>query len=213
MSVGTISIQSYVRPWQEVLEKAQKDPSFRQQLLNNTINVMQDFGIKVDQPDFIGLVESLIRRIVLHPGFDQAQPGRVAAAVTMPYAIGEEVFQASLPAQPDERLLTADNYITCDARPWGLVFTLSNQAVSDLAAGYGIAAGIAAAAAAVLGGAGQPAPAAVAALVSAFLAISAGVVTLMNRGKGVYLTVPWTSFSPLPPPLGTPGLVIPTPVT
>lgn len=50
---------------------------------------------------------------------------------------------------------------------------------------------------------------AVAGILSGYLWAMASVVSLMNRGNGVYLTIPWTTF--LPPPLATPGLVIPTP--
>jgi hypothetical protein len=108
-----------------------------------------------------------------------------------------------------------DDYITASAREYALVVTLSEQATTDVINGANIAAGITAAIAAALGRSSGFVPLAIGAaavgFVSGFLWASSAVLGLCNRGNGVDLLMPWTSFIPIFPPLGPGGIVIPLP--
>jgi outer membrane lipoprotein SlyB len=83
---------------------------------------------------------------------------------------------------------------------------LAPQATSDLSNGANAVAGVGAIIAAACGASSNVPCAAVAGIISGYLWAMASVISLMNRGNGVYLTIPWTSFLPL-----MPKIVIPTP--
>lgn len=102
------------------------------------------------------------------------------------------------------------SYITCDAHWYGLRFSLSHQAASDVNNGLNIAAGLTAAVAAGTAIPAAPA-AAVVGIVSGFLWAFGATVSLMDRGNGVLLYVPWTSIVSLSPTLVYRYLVIPYP--
>jgi hypothetical protein len=102
------------------------------------------------------------------------------------------------------------SYITCDAHWYGLRVSLSHQAASDVNNGLNIAAGITAAVAAGTSISGPAIPVVVG-IVSGFLWAFGATVSLMDRGKGVLLYVPWTSIVSLSPTLVYRYLVIPYP--
>lgn len=84
-------------------------------------------------------------------------------------------------------------YVQVEAKWWGLVWILSDQACKDLVAGGSAAAGVSAAIAAVLAATGGGAAAALLpGLIAAVLGIAAGIMTLINRGNGIYITALWT---------------------
>lgn len=98
--------------------------------------------------------------------------------------------------------------VEINARPWGVVISLDSQTTSDLTNGTQAVAGVLAMIATVCSASGAAPCAVVTGVLSGYLWAMASVVALMNRGNGVHLTIPWTSF--LPPPAGAP-VVIPTP--
>jgi hypothetical protein len=131
---------------------------------------------------------------------------------------GEKVIHIFLPHPDFEKLLAELNrelaekyktegepYVQVEARWWGLVFVLSDAAAKDLATGQVGIAGITATITGILSM--LPAPANSLALVpgviSVILTLQSTLVTLLNRGKGVYITALW-------PVIGSPLMWIPT---
>jgi hypothetical protein len=101
------------------------------------------------------------------------------------------------------------NYVAVSAQPWGVVMTLSDQAVKDLQSGQagiaGVLGAIAAAASLIPGG---QIPAAFIGAAAGVIGVHSAVIGLVNRGKGVYLTWLWTTVVchctlalPLPTPV------------
>lgn len=176
----------YSKPYDTVLKKAADDAAFKEVLQADPVQQLQQAGLDVAglSPENSELIATQIRACLQGTNALSALQGPIMA-----------------------RAKATDDtpYVQVEARPWGVVFTLSDQAVSDLSGGISIAAAITAAAAAAGG-----VPGVAVAIVSAFISVSVGILNLVNRGNGVYLTIPWSSFIPWPNP--TFGAVIPTPV-
>lgn len=177
---GEASAEAMMRPFADLLARARGDAAYRDRALADPIGALRELGVEVPQ-DLREAMASHLRNTLTGP-----------VAQTQGWARGLEAPSASV-----------------YARPWGVVIELNSQAASDLANGANAVAGVLAMVAAACGGSGAVPCAAVTGVISGYLWAMASVVSLMNRGNGVYLTIPWTTF--LPPPLGTPGIVIPTP--
>lgn len=80
-------------------------------------------------------------------------------------------------------------YVDVVPQWWGLVFVLSNQAVSDLVTGVATVAGIAGLISAICQI--NPAIGVPVGVVAAIIALYAGIYGTMNRGNGIYVTALW----------------------
>jgi hypothetical protein len=198
---GGITVWQYdpvfVKTWRAVLQQA-ADPDYRARLITDPLPVLQQAGIKIpieDQQAAAQLVQFILR------------PARAQTA-TGP----------RLEARAATAVAPSGTYISAVADWYGLTIYLSSQAAQDAANGVNIGAplssAIAAASSRVAFAAGSailaPEVALIFGLISAYLWALGSAIGLMNRGNGVNLVVPWTSFIP-PPFFGTPGLVIPLP--
>ncbi len=179
--------------WQGVLQKAMNDPVYKRTVMTNPIEVLKKAGIAIPEVQY-PVVVKLVEFILTNP----------------------------MPAGSIARRDPGDSsYISADANWYGLTIHLSHQAVADADSGLNVIAGINAAAAAALTGFSNtliligtltgPQLAIVIGVISGYLWALGSMLGLMDRGNGVDLVVPWTSFSPALPPLGTAGLVIPVP--
>jgi hypothetical protein len=166
-----------MQPFVDIVTRAGNDPGFRDRALTDPIGVLREAGI--DAP----------------PEVREAISTQLRSAINGPVSSGQ-AWSRGLEAP------TADVY----ARPWGVVIELNSQAVTDLTNGANGIAGVLAIVAAACGASGAVPCAAVAGILGGALAVMSSVVALMNRGNGVVLTIPWTSFLPLTVPV-----VVPTP--
>ena len=150
-----------------------------------------------------------------------------------------QVHELSAPAAPTGLTIVEDNKadevapevvnaMEFQVKPWGLVLVVREPAVKYLQGGgqitgsvlggIGGAAGLTglAAASSLLGPLGIIAGA-VLAIVGAALGIYSAVISMMDQGKGVYLTWTWAQFVPflVPPLIPNPmyGLPVVTPIT
>ncbi len=166
-----------MRPFADLMERARNDAAYRQQVIDNPIAALRDAGINV--PAEVG----------------EGMASQIRDALTGQVSTGQS-WSRGLEAP------TADVH----AEIYGVVIDLNSQAATDLNNATNGVAGVLAIIAAACGGTGNVPCAAVAGILAGFLAIMSSVVGLMNRGNGVRLTIPWTSFLPL-----MPSIVIPTP--
>ena len=115
---------------------------------------------------------------------------------------------ATLPIKKGRsRAVANQDGIHFSVQPWGLVLELDENATQKVIAGINIAAGVLTAAAAVSSTFAAPV-AVVAGVYSGFLAVSAGVIGLVDQGNGIYLTLTWPQIAfiafALPIPIPTP---------
>lgn len=165
------------RPFQDLVTRARSDGAYRDRAMDDPIGCLRELGVEVPSE--------------LHEPMSQHLRTAIAGQVA-----GAQSWSRGLEAP------TADVY----ARPWGVVIALNSQATSDLANGANAVAGVAAIVTAACGATSNVPCAAVAGIISGYLWAMASVISLMNRGNGVYLTIPWTSLLP-----AMPKVVIPTP--
>jgi hypothetical protein len=168
-----------LRPFYDLVSRSRSDGAYRERVIADPVGALRDLGVEVP-PDLQEAMATHLRDTIR---------GQVASAQS--WSRGLEAPQVEV-----------------YARPWGVVIALNSQATTDLANGSNAIAGVLAMVTAVCGASGNVPCAAVTGIIGGYLWAMASVISLMNRGNGVYLTIPWTSF--LPPPLGVP-LVIPTP--
>jgi hypothetical protein len=81
-------------------------------------------------------------------------------------------------------------YIDCEATWYGLLFTLSRQATTDVSNGANVAAAVSAAVAGAMSLSLPPAAALIAGVSGYLWAVGSGI-GLFDRGNGVYIRVPW----------------------
>jgi hypothetical protein len=181
----------YTGKWQLVLDKAASDPAYQQNLLDNPITVLTQEGIDIpadEQDATINLVKFVLRD---------------------PPAISPEYYLRARAMQTEEM-----PYVSAKASWYGLTLVLSSQAVQDVSNGTNIAAALSSAVSLVASSSSTliffPPASAIVAGISAYLWGLASVIGLADRGNGVKLLIPWTSFGSFPP-YGTRGLVIPYP--
>lgn len=184
----------------EMVATATRDRGYRQRLLDDPIAVYRDAGIDVPAEHRDAVTQLVGAQIAQFETMKEyGIPFNESAIDPTP------LDPARMPA-----LAAASGYVTIAARPWGVVVTLSDQAVRDLQNGQmgvaGVTAAIAAAVAAIPGG---QIPAAFVGAAAGVIALHSAVIGLANRGKGVYLTWLWTSLACV----CTLGLPLPTPVT
>lgn len=168
---------SMMRPFADLLERARTDAGFRERVLADPIAALREAGVTV--PAEIG----------------EGMSTQIRNALTGQVSTGQS-WSRGLEAP------TVDVH----AEVYGVVIELNAQATSDLNNAANGVAGILGMVAAACGGTGNVPCGVVAGILAGYLAVMSSVVGLMNRGNGVRLTIPWTSFLPLMPPI-----VIPTP--
>lgn len=167
MSNQPKTAKDYVSIWADLLGRAQKDPALKKRLIASALDELRAEGWEVETEEAGKAVEQAVRIAV--------ENGNMVDILTH-LARGSHGVQTT----------TDSDYIRAEAKIHGLVLTLSPQACSDLAAGLGIGAGISSALAFVPG-VGAP----LAFVVGVGIATSAGIITLANRGKGVWVTYIW----------------------
>lgn len=95
--------------------------------------------------------------------------------------------------------------VSFSAQPWGLVLEIDHATTEKVIAGVSIASSIATAISSVASSFAAPA-AVVAGVFSAFLAVSAVIISKVDQGNGIYLTLTWPQialiaiFPPVPVP-------------
>lgn len=170
---------NFISMWADLLEQAKTDQTLRTRLLTSPLDALEALGFPRQTGELGKALTKAVRDALDNPRAADVLRGK------------DQLTEA--PSDPD--------YVAVTPNWWGLVFTLSPQACNDLAAGLGIAA-------AVTGALGAIPPAApFAAVIGLSFGAAAGVIALVNRGKGVYITLLWAS-------LALPAIpIIPTPVT
>lgn len=190
----------------KMVVKATIDLAYKEKLMNDSITCFQDEGITIPiehQAAVKQLVQAQITQFELMKQYD--------------IPVNESVMDrtpldsSKIPTPVASRSLSSvsADYVTVSAQPWGVVITLSDQAVGDLQKGQGglaaVSGAIAAAVAFIPGG---QIPAAFVGAAIGVIGLHSAVIGLANRGKGVYLTWLWTTLVCL----CTLGLPVPTPV-
>jgi hypothetical protein len=165
------------QPFNELITRARSDGAYRERAMNDPIGCLRELGVEVPNE--------------LHEAMSQ----HLRTAIGGGNATGQS-WTRGLEAP----------HVTVNARPWGVVIELNSQATSDLSNGANAVAGIAAMITAACAGTGNVPCGVIAGIISGYLWTMASVISLMNRGNGVYLTIPWTSLLPMMPPV-----IIPTP--
>lgn len=166
MSNQPKTAKDYVSIWADLLGRAQKDPALKKRLIASALDELKAEGWEVET-EAGKAVEQAVRTAVENPNM---------VDVLKHLASGSHGVQTT----------TDPDYIRAEAKIHGLVLTLSPQACSDLATGMGIGAGITSALA-FIPGVGP----ALAFVIGVGIATSAGIITLANRGKGVWVTYLW----------------------
>lgn len=115
---------------------------------------------------------------------------------------------ATLPVKKGRSRATVKNDgVSFSAQPWGLVLELDETATQKVISGINISSAILAAAGSVASTFAAPVSV-VAGVYSGFLAVYAGVISLVNNGNGIYLTLTWPQIAfiaiALPVPIPTP---------
>ena len=185
-------------------QNVQNDPALLERMSRDPIGVLRSMGITVDEK-FKDAVTLQLRGIADFTKLQMEE--ETAKADKRP----QEAMMADM-AKSDDVPEEVKQAIEFSVQPWGLVLTVREPAVKYLQGGGGISAG-------VLGGiatlAGITGPlgigiAIIAGICAAALGIYAGVITITDRGKGVYLTWTWAQFLPfLIPPIPNPMYGIP----
>jgi len=171
-----------------LIEKAESDPQTLKRVIADPLAELESLGIEVEE-EFRGPVAVSLKSFA-----------QTLSEKDKPVAIP---LAAAAGAKPAPFYL----YV----RPWGVVLRLDETATGQVKGGMGFATGVAAAVTAACATAPDATLskflAVVIGLFTAALAAYAGLIDLIDRGKGVYLTVTW-------PQIIIPGAAIPiiTPV-
>lgn len=159
--------KDFVSIWADLLGRAQKDPALKKRLIASALDELKAEGWEVETEEAGKAVEQAVRTAV--------ENGNMVD-VLKHLASGSHGVQTT----------TDPDYVRAEAKIHGLVLTLSPQACSDLATGMGIGAAISSALS-FIPGVGPP----LAFVIGVGVAASAGIITLANRGKGVWVTYIW----------------------
>ena len=159
--------KDYVSIWADLLGRAQKDPALKKRLIASPRDELKAEGYEIETEEAGKAVEQIVRTAVENPNM---------VDLLKHLASGSHGVQTT----------TNPDYVRAEAKIHGLVLTLSPQACSDLAAGLGIGAAVSSALA-FIPAVGPP----LAFVVGVGIATSAGIITLANRGKGVWVTYIW----------------------
>jgi len=157
--------KDYVTVWANLLERAQKDPALKKRLIASPRDELKAEGFEIETEEAGKAVEQAVRIAVENPNM---------------------VDMLKHLASGGGQMTSDPDYVKAEAKIHGLVLTLSPQACSDLAAGLGIGGAISSALA-FIPGVGPP----LAFVVGVGIAASVGIITLANRGKGVWVTYLW----------------------
>jgi hypothetical protein len=187
----------YMTTWLSVLEQAIADPAFGQRLSSNPIAELQKAGI------------------VIPPERQQLAAQVVVSMLSPPQSPDEAAPQNQLRSTPAP---TNTEYLSATQDWYGLTIYFSPAAVKDVDKGLSlkdklakvISAAAARSALASVAAATGPEVAIIVPVIVTYLVVLGKVIVMMDKGNGVNLIVPWTSFIPPPYP-NTIGLVIPIP--
>lgn len=145
-------------------------------------------------------------KVIEEIGFDVNDEYRTTVEENLKHVAFEKVSQTDSKISPSTgRNIVSTDGISFSAQPWGLVLELDNQVTQSIVNGVSIVAGIAAAITSVATAFAAPAGI-VAGVFSAYCALYATVLKIVNQGNGVYLTLTWpqialiTIFPPVPVP-------------
>ncbi len=154
---------------------------------------------------FMDLVNRIRTEPALRQRFDVDPDGVLSVLGTLPAKARQDIIGAirrSLAPQATAQMyVTGLEYASMETHWWGVSVYLSSKAVSDLTAlldGGAGAAGIASAIPSV----STP----VALIIAGALLLSSTILKLADRGNGVDINIPWSSFGP-----GQLPIIIPTP--
>jgi hypothetical protein len=184
---------------------AKDEPLLFKRMSEDPLEVLQSMGIPVED-QFKEAVTSQLRAAVdltspqapeREANLMSAEAKRMSARPAAP--TGLRVQQDTMPPEVQKAV---DFWV----KPWGLVLVVREPAVKYLQGGGAISAGALGGIAAVAGVTG-PFGVAVAVIVgicAAALGIYSGVITIMDQGKGVYLTWTWAQLIPALPQYGLP---------
>lgn len=178
--------------WQAVLQRAMNDPVYKRAVAANPIKELINAGIPVPEQQQIAVIKLV----------DFTLADRKAGSISK---------------QAIERV-GDPFYLSADASWYGLTVHMSSQAVSDASnvfemiapLNYAVALAIGQYKATLLVLFPNPELVLILEALIVYLWGLSSLMSLMDRGNGIDLVIPWTSFGPVPP-LGTAGLVIPIP--
>jgi hypothetical protein len=202
------TIADYIRPYRDIMDRAVSDSAFKEQLLADPIQVLADHGIALPA----GVAPAVT--IQLRAAVSGGDTGITYA--TIPALMEGELTAQLLPEQASDlsgvAAALAEPGFTARRTFWGVEISLSHEAVIEVSKGMNHAAIILGVVAALLtvaslgpqGAATGPA-AAVTGLVIALLAAGADVITMIDQGNGITITVPWLSLIPGVLPIAIPA--------
>lgn len=187
----------------EYFSRSKSDPILLKKMTENPLEVLQSMGISVEYP------------------FKDAATIQLRAMASLTSLHLEELTPAKARIMPESDLPPeVKNALEFVVKPWGLVLVVREPAIKYLQGGGSITAGVLAAIATAAGVTGPVgiAIAVIAGICAAAFTIYNGVITMTNKGQGVYLTWTWPQFLPfiiLIPPIPNPmyGIPVITPIT
>jgi hypothetical protein len=194
-----MSIETNIATAKNMINRAIKDGAYREKLLNDAPGCFQAEGMVIPAESQES-VQQIVRAQLAQFEFISQNSINIK---------NSELDLTPLDSSKFPSAKNSGNYVTVSAQPWGVVMTLSDQAVKDLQSGQmGITAvmgAIAAVASAIPGG---QIPAAFIGAAAGVIGVHSAVIGLVNRGKGVYLTWLWTTVAcacsvalPIPTPV------------
>jgi len=214
----------------EYFEKAKDDPLLLKKISEDPLGVLQSMNIPVED-EFKEAVTSQLQAVSstasLQPHKREVElmsaqvrhlsdSAPVATRISAPAAPTGLTIKSV--KEPDTIPPEALNAVEFLVKPWGLVLVVREPAIKYLQGGGTISASALGGIAAVAGVTG-PAGIVVALIVgicAAALGIFSGVISIMDQGKGVYLTWTWAQFIPflVPPLIPNPmyGIPVVTPI-
>jgi len=200
----------------EYFEKAKDAPSLLTKISEDPLGVLQSMNISVEDK----FKEAVTSQLRAASSTASPQPHKREVELMseqVRHLSGSEVVATpmSASAETPPEVLDAVQFLV---KPWGLVLVVREPAIKYLQGGGTISASVLGGIAAVAGVTG-PLGIAVGLIVgicAAALGVFSGVINIMDRGKGVYLTWTWAQFLPflIPPFIPNPmyGIPVVTPI-
>lgn len=200
------TIDDYMKPYRDIVDRAGSDDSFRQKLVSDPVQAFSEYGVAIP-PDVASVIAGQIAAgvaatgNVTYPTVPSLSPEDLTAQLS-PAETGADSAVAAALAEPDFSAV----------RTWaGVEVRLSHDACLKVEEGLDWASITAGVAAGVLGvlsigpqGLATGPAAAIAGLVAALLAADRKILQTIDRGNGIRFVVPWTSLVPGMPPIAIP---------
>lgn len=177
----------------KLLETAKNDPSVLERIGQDPIGILKSKDIRVEEE---------FREAVISQFEAASKNARQPSPPAPPKNLSVVVEKAEQPLPPE--VASALEFMV---KPWGFVLAVREPAVKYIQGGGNIAAGVAGGAGALAGLGGLAAASSalgplgitvgvIAGIIAAELAVVGGVITMMDQGKGVYLTWTWVQVLP-----------------